>query len=145
MRGETSQESMNLRRSNVSAVLNKLCREEKLIKINGRHVIYKITEESLIENKLDKIQADEISIFNELIGSEDALNGVHTLLLGEIGGWKTLFTETIHNHAKSIRELDENAPFNCADYVNNPQLLLSYLFGIKKKTALGQFSLVDGL
>ncbi|MDU1033808.1 hypothetical protein [Clostridium sp.] len=36
-------------------------------------------------------------------------------------------------------------PVNCEDYANNPQLLLSYLFGIKRKTALGQFLLVNGL
>ena len=62
---------MKLKRSNVSAILNKLCREEKLIKIKGK-------------------------------------------------------------------------PVNCEDYANNPQLLVSYLFGIKRKTALGQF-LVNGL
>ena len=65
-------EGMKLKRSNVSAVLNKLCREEKLIKIKGK-------------------------------------------------------------------------PVNCEDYANNPQLLLSYLFCIKRKTALGQFLLVNGL
>ena len=42
-------------------VLIMLCREEKLIKIKGKPVIYKITEESLIENKLDEIQVDEVS------------------------------------------------------------------------------------
>ena len=65
-------EGMKLKRSNVSAVLNKLCREEKLIKIKGKPVIYKITEELLIENKLDEIQVDEVSVFDELIGSEDS-------------------------------------------------------------------------
>ena len=60
MREKTSEDSMKLKRSNVNAALNKLCREEKLIKIKGK-------------------------------------------------------------------------PVNCEDYANNPQLLLSYLFGIKKK------------
>ncbi|WP_211135060.1 sigma-54-dependent transcriptional regulator [Clostridium paraputrificum] len=148
-------EGMKLKRSNVSAVLNKLCREEKLIKIKGKPVIYKITEESLIENKLDKIHVDEVSVFDELIGSEESLKGcilqakaaimypprgLHTLLLGETGVGKTLFAETIYKYAKSTKVLDEEAPFisfNCADYANNPQLLLSYLFGVKKGTYTG--------
>lgn len=148
-------EGMNLKRSNVSAVLNKLCREEKLIKIKGKPVIYKIAEELLMENKLEEIQLDEISAFDKLIGSEESLKGcilqakaaimyppkgLHTLLLGETGVGKTLFAETIYKYAKSTRVLDENAPFvsfNCADYTNNPQLLLSYLFGVKKGTYTG--------
>ena len=68
------------------------------LKIKGKPVIYKITEESLIENKLDKIHVDEVSVFDELIGSEESLKGcilqakaaimypprgLHTLLLGD--------------------------------------------------------------
>ena len=74
--------------------------------------------------------------------------GLHTLLLGETGVGKTLFAETIYKYAKSTKVLDEEAPFisfNCADYANNPQLLLSYLFGVKKGTYTGANEDRDGI
>ena len=156
-------ESMNLKRSNVSAVLNKLCREEKLIKIKGKPVIYKINEESLFYDMAENINPNELSDLDKLVGSEDSLKGcilqakaaimyppkgLHILLLGETGVGKTLFAETIYKFAKTSNILNEDAPFvafNCADYANNPQLLLSYLFGVKKGTYTGANDDRDGI
>ena len=54
---------LNIQRSNLSAILNELVRENKLEKIAGRPVLYKI------HNKLD----EDDSIFNQLIGFNGSL------------------------------------------------------------------------
>lgn len=51
-----------------------------------------------------------------------------------------MFAETMYKYAKEIGKLKANAPFvafNCADYANNPQLLMSHIFGVKKGTYTG--------
>ena len=53
---------LNIQRSNLSAILNELVRENKLEKISGRPVLYKI------HNKLDENDL----IFNQLIGVNGA-------------------------------------------------------------------------
>ncbi|MBL4952335.1 sigma 54-interacting transcriptional regulator [Neobacillus sp. YIM B02564] len=85
--------------------------------------------------------------FNLMIGAEGSLtklidqakaavvyppNGLHTLILGPTGSGKTLFAHMMHEYAKYVGRMNEHSPFivfNCADYYNNPQLLLSQLFG----------------
>jgi transcriptional regulator with AAA-type ATPase domain len=60
---------------------------------------------------------------------------MHILILGETGVGKSMFAELIHKYAIEMNRMDENSPcivFNCADYANNPQLLVSQLFGSKK-------------
>lgn len=72
-------------------------------------------------------------------------NGLHMLITGQPGVGKSLFSETVwqyatetgvfHAHAK-----DGTVPFvrfNCAEYADNPQLLLSHLFGHKKGAFTG--------
>lgn len=59
-------------------------------------------------------------------------NGLHMLLLGPTGSGKTFFANKIFHYAMYEQLFGEMAPFesfNCADYHNNPQLLLSQLFG----------------
>lgn len=61
-------------------------------------------------------------------------NGLHMLLLGPTGSGKSL-ANRIYQFAIYSDILKAGAPFitfNCADYYNNPQLLLSQLFGHKK-------------
>jgi transcriptional regulator with AAA-type ATPase domain/transcriptional regulatory protein LevR len=67
-------------------------------------------------------------------------DGLHTLLTGPTGVGKTLFAESMHRFAVETGRLDFQAPFvpfNCADYSNNPQLLLSQLFGVEKGAYTG--------
>lgn len=60
-------------------------------------------------------------------------NGLHTLITGESGTGKSLFAKIMHQFGLKERGLSENefpfVEFNCADYFNNPQLLMSQLFG----------------
>ncbi|MFC4768348.1 sigma-54-dependent transcriptional regulator [Effusibacillus consociatus] len=67
-------------------------------------------------------------------------NGLHTLLVGPTGVGKTLFADSMYQFAVETGQLPPNAPFisfNCADYSNNPQLLLAQLFGVEKGAYTG--------
>ncbi|NRD78938.1 sigma 54-interacting transcriptional regulator [Bacillus sp. BRMEA1] len=67
-------------------------------------------------------------------------NGLHILLLGPTGSGKSLFANRIYQYALFANKLQQGAPFitfNCADYYNNSQLLLSQLFGHKKGSYTG--------
>ncbi|MBU3218424.1 sigma 54-interacting transcriptional regulator [Clostridium estertheticum] len=66
--------------------------------------------------------------------------GLPTLIIGESGTGKTLFAEFMYRYALQQKIVKENAPFkvlNCADYGDNPQLLLSILYGHKKGSFTG--------
>lgn len=94
--------------------------------------------------------------FDILIGKEKSLatqigqakaaimyppNGLYTLILGESGVGKTTFAYTMYKYARKTKNLSEKefpfVSFNCSDYFNNPQLLLSQLFGHVKGAFTG--------
>lgn len=102
--------------------------------------------------------------FETLIGNQESLsapidqakaaiiyppNGLHTLLLGPSGVGKTLFAKCMHSFAlqEKNKTIDEMPfiHFNCSDYYNNPQLLLSQLFGHVKGAFTGAEMNKDGL
>lgn len=70
-------------------------------------------------------------------------NGLHTLIIGESGVGKSLLAEEMWRYGKesgAFSTYGKKSPpfvlFSCADYADNPQLLLSQLFGHAK----GSFS-----
>ena len=104
-----------------------------------------------------------VSTFDNVIGSTGSLKnaiskskaamiyppfGLHCLLVGPTGVGKTMFADYMYEFAKSSGVLSENAKlvvFNCAEYSENPQLILSQLFGHKKGSFTGAVSDKDGL
>lgn len=67
-------------------------------------------------------------------------NGLHTLLVGQSGVGKTFFAEAMYRFGCQRKLLKRDAKFvifNCAEYANNPQLLLSNLFGYTKGAFTG--------
>ncbi|UYM81564.1 sigma 54-interacting transcriptional regulator [Heyndrickxia coagulans] len=184
---------LGILRNNVSAELNKLLRQKRIIKIKGRPVHYLVKQimEDLLGTKLPEDQYEyenilevtggqspdpgngpsanhdtawETNPFDDLIGSKTSLkvqveqakaavlyppHGLHTLIVGQTGVGKTLFANLMFNYAKLAAPLmDEDAQFivfNCADYANNPQLLISHIFGHIKGAFTGADSEKDGL
>lgn len=157
-------------RANISRYLNELFKKDKLIKIKGRPVLYKpnfeiekkeannfkkqkqIKQKKEIKSKLDQIIGAKGSLKNQIQQAKAAIlyppNGLHTLLLGETGVGKSMFANLMHNFAVVSKMLKKDAPFvqfNCADYVDNPQLLISQIFGVKKGAYTGANKDREGL
>lgn len=143
-------DSLGMQRTNVSTVLNKLYNVGKVLKIKGKPVLYAM---NLSSGSLEPQQ--DRSNFNRLIGGSKSLekciqrakaailyppHGLHTIILGPTGVGKTMFAEMMYNFAVESGIYPPVAPFvsfNCADYANNPQLLLTHLFGCKKGAYTG--------
>ncbi|MEO1771630.1 sigma-54-dependent transcriptional regulator [Candidatus Enterococcus ferrettii] len=191
--GSTAKEvsqALEIARSNVSAELNKLVRDERVVKIKSYPVRY-IPLEILLNNHLMEISdmnfeiEDFVSLDDEkpvkisptnksvykrasdpfqlVIGHNDSLkkaisqakaaihyppNGLHMLLLGPTGSGKTFFAKKVFQYAQYAGIVDEGNPFisfNCADYYNNPQLLMSQLFGYVEGAFTGAASEKSGL
>ncbi len=158
---------MGLDRTNISRYLNKLYKEKRINKKDGRPVIYSSIENpkednDLIEKKDEQVVKDQDSL-EMLVGSKQSLKlsiqqakaailypprGLHTIILGETGVGKSLFAEVMYYFAKESNMIANNAPFvrfNCADYADNPQLVVAQIFGVKKGAFTGADSDKEGL
>ena len=118
----------------------------------SRHAIEAILQDTKIsETKVINKGVIESDPFQSLIGYDGSLmnciiqsksailyppHGLSTIICGESGVGKTQFAECMYNFAKKKSGMSDNMPFvvfNCADYADNPQLLLSLLYGSKKE------------
>ena len=125
-----------------------------------------LEEISDIDDYIDNkkiVNVEDESPFNYLIGANTSLknqieqakaallyppNGLHTLIIGSTGVGKSLFVNIMYQYSKYIKKLSEDAPFiifNCADYCNNPQLLLSHIFGHIKGSFTGAEKEKEGI
>lgn len=107
--------------------------------------------------------AADTNPFEHLIGADKSLkrqveqakaailyppDGLHTLIVGQTGVGKTLFAHMMFAYGKSMHRFGSEAPFitfNCADYYNNPQLLISHVFGHIKGAFTGADTAKAGL
>lgn len=152
-------ETLSLDRANVSRYLNQLYLENKLVKIDGRPVRYmlnrvKPVDEGVIHRKysLDLLIGAEKSLIVPIQQAKAAIlyppRGLHTLILGNTGVGKSMFAELMYAFAIETEMIDTKAPFirfNCADYAENPQLLVSQIFGVKKGAYTGADKDREGL
>lgn len=101
--------------------------------------------------------------FDRLIGADSSLyesieqakaailyppHGLHTLITGPSGVGKSMFASCMYEYGVEMGALEKNAPFvtlNCANYADNPQLLLSLLFGHVKGSFTGAYKDQAGL
>lgn len=140
-------EELNLSRANVSNDLNKLVSDGKAIKIKGKPTLFiAIDEENVTSNLsvINKFSEANPSLYSAVEQAKAAIlyppNGMNILLLGETGVGKSTFAGLIYKYAIEMNVKSKDSPFitfNCADYANNPQLLLGQLFGVKKGAYTG--------
>ncbi|GAA0740032.1 sigma-54-dependent transcriptional regulator [Clostridium oceanicum] len=146
---------LNMQRSNVSRELSRLVLEKKIKKVNGRPVLYYIDDDILKNYSKEISSKNSISVMDTIIGKNNSLRsvislakaaivyppkGLHTLIIGETGVGKSYFAKCMFKYAleiKTIKHEKSFAVFNCADYGNNPQLLISHIFGVKKGAYTG--------
>lgn len=107
-----------------------------------------------IEKSDKEVQCQE-NAFEEIIGYDTSLKmqisqakaavlypprGLHTLILGPSGIGKSQLAEAMYKFAIASNRLTGYSPFivfNCADYADNPQLLMAQLFGYSKGSFTG--------
>ncbi|URZ18114.1 sigma 54-interacting transcriptional regulator [Clostridium felsineum] len=140
-------EMLHMSRANVSHELNNLCKEGKIFKTSGRPVLFFISNTintKIKENKLDKFVKNNLSLKQAVEQLKAAIlyppKGMNCLILGNTGVGKSMFASLMHEYAVEMEVKEKTSPFitfNCADYSNNPQLLTSQLFGIKKGAYTG--------
>ncbi|WP_379945740.1 sigma-54-dependent transcriptional regulator [Enterococcus devriesei] len=165
-------EKLVLSRTAASRELNALVREKKLGKLKGRPVKYyylgknnEIAQAPSLMKKNDTVSEKnkERSIFSNFIGANGSMevhinlakaaimyppNGLHTIILGSTGVGKTTFAKIMFRYGQEIGRFNDKSPFlhfNCSDYSNNPQLLLSVLFGYAKGAFTGADSDKSGM
>lgn len=141
-------ELLGLSRANVSSDLNRLWKEGRIQKEEGRPTLFYALQGNdslyLAQTSLDRLAKTNKSLITRIEQAKAAVlyppRGMHCLIWGETGVGKSWFAGMIHEFAVDIGRLDKHAPFvifNCADYANNPQLLISQLFGVKKGAYTG--------
>lgn len=137
---------INMSRANLSHELNELCKEGKLYKSATRPVLFFLSENQISnkESQLDLLAKNNISLQHAIEQAKAAIlyppKGMNCLILGGTGVGKSMFAGLMHNYALEMEMKSEDSPFivfNCADYTNNPQLLTSQLFGVKKGAYTG--------
>jgi len=108
--------------------------------------------EGYTENDFDKLIGSDKSLKTMINKAKAAMIyppfGLHTLLVGPTGAGKTMFAEIMYQYAKDHGVLQKTAPFvifNCAEYADNPQLLLGQLFGYVKGAYTGADRESEGL
>ncbi|HWR60709.1 MAG TPA: sigma 54-interacting transcriptional regulator [Clostridia bacterium] len=151
---------LGIDRTNISRYLNRLFLEKKVEKIDGRPVLYcsakggqgTVQNVRTAENSLDKLAGVHQSLQVPVQQAKAAIlyppNGLHTLILGGTGVGKSMFAELMYQFAAESGVIAFNAPFirfNCADYADNPQLLIAQIFGVKKGAYTGADRDRDGL
>ncbi|MFX3619547.1 MAG: sigma 54-interacting transcriptional regulator [Sporolactobacillus sp.] len=157
---------LHLDRSTASRYLNQLTEEKKLTKSKGKPVHYFVSSAEIPE------PADEqINIISNIpepsdmhfIGAEGSMKpvierslaallypeqGLHILLFGETGVGKSYLAEYLAKVAFAQKWKETSGKFvtfNCADYAENPELLMGHIFGIKKGAFTGADKDEDGL
>ena len=148
-------DELNITRANASNDLNKLVIEGKAIKVKGKPTLFiPVIEENVVSNVsiINKFSESNPSLYSAVEQAKAAIlyppNGMNILLLGETGFGKSTFASLIHTYAVEMEMKNLESPFitfNCADYANNPQLLLGQLFGVKKGAYTGAESDKVGL
>lgn len=133
-------EQINLSRANVSNDLNELVKMGLARKEAGKPVLY---HPVIKQSKLEQFERDNPSLQMVIKQAKAAVlyppKGLNMLIYGETGVGKSMLASLIYDYAQYTNQLEDLpfVQFNCADYANNPQLLVGQLFGISKNAYTG--------
>jgi len=112
------------------------CKENRLTKDELLKMLFSSSRKNADYSILDRTFGKDPSSLKIVHEAKSAINyppnGLHTLLTGPTGSGKTFLAETMYQYGLEIGRFTKQTPFirfNCSDYANNPQLLLSQLFG----------------
>lgn len=138
--GELAQR-VGLDRTTVSRYLNQLVKRGQAEKITGRPVFYRL----LKHGAPYPFQSNQTEMTDDLLKEALAAllyppNGLPILLTGETGVGKTYLAQQLVHLGTKEGHLPPGTPFitfNCAEYAQNPELLLAQLFGVKKGAYTG--------
>ncbi|MDT2613197.1 sigma-54-dependent transcriptional regulator [Enterococcus dongliensis] len=118
---------------------------------------------SVVSPEKKILKQNSNNVFTQIIGSTGSMRnaveqakaailypprGLNCLITGPTGSGKTFFAHAMFRFAQTegVVEADrELVVFNCADYANNPELLMSHLFGYEKGAFTGADTEKDGL
>ncbi|AIS52029.1 transcriptional regulatory protein LevR [Thermoanaerobacter kivui] len=158
---------LKIARPNVSSILNLLVKEKKVVKIISKPVYYvekNKLEKVLGEEVKEKLILEELinfatfkkekklCAFEDIVGYNGSIKeqieqakaavlyppyGLHTLIIGPPGCGKSYLAETMYKFSLQHGRKGPFEVLNCADYYNNPQLLMSHLFGHVKGAYTG--------
>ena len=126
-------------------------KENTLMNKNNEKLEKKVTKKS-DKNLFDYMIGSNGSLKNQMEQAKAAIfyppKGLNSLIIGPTGSGKTFFANAMYEYSQSKGVIDQNKSmiiFNCADYSQNPQLLMSHLFGHIKGSYTGALEDKDGL
>ncbi|MBS7577397.1 MULTISPECIES: sigma 54-interacting transcriptional regulator [unclassified Enterococcus] len=157
-------EALEIQRSNASKDLNELVKAGRLNKTTNRPVQYYVNPDYQ-DAKAHEVQkpSERVDVFSRVIGASGSMrnaveqakaailyppHGLNCLITGPTGSGKTFFAHAMFQFAQSqgiIADDQELITFNCADYANNSELLMSHLFGYIKGAFTGAEADTEGL
>lgn len=134
--------------------------KDKAEELIGRSIGKSINLKDFIELIKEMNKEATKDVFKDLIGYNGSLKkqveqakaavlypkyGLHTLIVGPPGSGKSYLAELMYKFRCQMIKPCSFETLNCADYYNNPQLLMSYLFGHAKGAFTGADSDSEGL
>jgi transcriptional regulator with AAA-type ATPase domain/transcriptional regulatory protein LevR len=163
-------DALKIWRNDVAVELNRLVAEGKLCRSGKKNVRFYLPGKVLdAEGQKSGLSAPHKRVshsFSKLVGVNGSLKyqirvakaavsyptqGLNMLITGPTGTGKSRFARAVWEYAKeagAFNSMSGEIPFvvfNCAEYADNPQLLLSNLFGYKKGAFTGAVDDKTGL
>ncbi len=132
-------DALEIKRPNVSSILNQLTAEGKIVKTKTRPVVYTVGS--------TEPMTSDTSCFSTMIGYDDSLQkavqiakaailypqgSLHTIIVAEPGAGTTYLVSRMVQFARDVKVIEMDAPFvklNCSHYADNRKQIHHELFG----------------
>lgn len=143
--------------------ISKYLLDRYLDDLEAKRIRAEVVSGSKKEDEAESLLTEQNASFKNLVGYDGSLetqiqqakatmlyppHGLHCLIVGETGVGKSELAEAMHKFSVESGCLPKEAPFvvfNCADYAENSQLLITQLFGCVKGAYTGAMADRKGL